>query len=58
MRLTSTVIGTGFARRTWVRWVSKQLADRGVSLSPGGGPCWLIVVDQAFYFGFQRFNHR
>lgn len=56
--LTSTVMGTGFARQDLVRWVSKQLAERGVSLSPEPErPCWLIVVDQAFYFGFQRFNH-
>ena len=56
--LTSTVIGTGFARQDLVRWVGKQLAERGVTLLPEPErPCWLIVVDTAFYFGFTRFNH-
>ena len=57
--LVSSVAGSFFVRQDLMRWLGKQLLALGVDAEGGAGkrPCWLIVVDEAYYFGFARFNH-
>jgi predicted RNA methylase len=56
--LVSSVAGEAFGRQDLMRWLGKQLLSLGVETKAGEKrPCWLIVVDDAYYFGFPRFNH-
>ncbi len=56
--LVSSVAGSAFVRQDLMRWLGKQLLALGIETEGAGKrPCWLIVVDEAYYFGFPRFNH-
>jgi|SRR5579871_84422 len=56
-RIVSTVAGAAFDRPSQMRRIERELERRGVSLAESGRAVWLIVVDQAFYFGVERQNH-
>jgi len=56
-RLVSTVAGSAFDRPELMRWLGRELARRGVVLAESGRAVWLLVVDEAFYFGEERQNN-
>ena len=54
----SSVAGSAFNRQDFGRWITKRLTERGVTIADDAKrPLWLIVIDQAYYFCFPRFNH-
>src|SRR5262249_30315261 len=61
--LVSTVAGNVFQRQDLMRWLTKNLFNRGVHMKSAkmgqspARPVWLIVIDENFYFGFPRFNY-
>jgi hypothetical protein len=56
-RLVSSVAGERFVRPDLMRWLERELARRDVALRESGKAIWLMVVDQAFYFGEELQNH-
>ncbi|HLI67991.1 MAG TPA: hypothetical protein VKU90_16625 [Caulobacteraceae bacterium] len=56
-RIVSTVTGEAFARQDLLRWLTRELAARGVTLAASGRALWLIVVDAAFYLAEEIQNH-
>jgi hypothetical protein len=56
-RLVSTVAGSAFNRPELMRRLARELGRRGVVLAEAGRAIWLLVVDEAFYFGEERQNH-
>jgi Putative RNA methylase family UPF0020 len=56
-RMVSTVTGEAFGRQDLMRWVKRELGERGVTLGEAGRALWLVVVDQAFYFAEEIQNY-
>ena len=58
--LVASIAGSKFQRQDLLRWVSKELGARGVTVPKGEAPrrpCWFIAVDESYYFGLPRFNY-
>jgi len=52
----STVAGAVFQRQDMLRWITKEVARRGIKAESKRRPAWLIVVDKHYWVGFPRAN--
>lgn len=58
-RLVASLAGAKFDRKELTAWVRTRLSKRGVELSSEESEriVWLVVVDDAYYFGFPEQNY-
>jgi len=58
--LVASIAGNTFQKQDLLRWVSKELGARGVTVPLGESskkPVWFLAVDESYYFGLPRFNY-
>lgn len=59
--LISSVAGSTFRREEVLRMLSTRLKARGIDIDKVAepqSPAQLLIIDDAFYFGFNRFNYQ
>jgi RMKL-like, methyltransferase domain len=58
--LVSSIAGNTFQRQDLMRWLTKEMTARGITVGATAAPkrpVWLLAVDDSYYFGLPRFNY-